>query len=331
MINFREEDLTLVNSASFIPWDDLYECTIFITGATGLIGKALVKALCYVNSVRHLNLRMILLVRNLSAAKTTFMGIDGDSIIHFIVGNVESIPIIEKQVDYVIHCASKTSSEDFIKHAVETIQTTVYGVDNVLKLAREKQVKSLVFLSSMEVYGYPAKGHQVTENEIGQFEPTNLRNSYPISKILGETLCFSYWKEYGIPVKTIRLTQTVGFEVNQQDRRFPAYLKRCALEKKAIILKTTGKTERSYLYVVDAVTAIMTVLLKGKNGRIYNAADENTYCSISEMAERIANENGLMVVYDIQENSSDLYLDTLYMDLDTHAIRSLGWKPMIDE
>lgn len=55
-----------------------------------------------------------------------------------------------------------------------------------------------------------------------------------------------------------------------------------------IILKTKGETKRIYLYTQDVVEAILTVLLKGENGEAYNAANEETYCSIYEMAQLVA-------------------------------------------
>ena len=187
-------------------------------------------------------------------------------------------------------------------------------------------MKSIVFLSSMEVYGYPEKGHLVTEDEIGQFSPLNLRNSYPISKIMGEMLCFAYAKEYGVPAKIIRLTQTIGLDIDEKDQRFSAYLRRCIDEKKDIILKTKGESERSYLSIADAVTAILIILLKGEDGQAYNAADETTYCSISELAEKTAKDHGLHVIYELQGETAKEYLDTIYMNLDTGKLKNLGWR-----
>ena len=70
---------------------------------------------------------------------------------------------------------------------------------------------------------------------------------------------------------------------------------RCAIEKRNIVLKTKGETERCYLDISDAVSAILTVLLNGKIGEIYTAANEETYCSIYEMAKLVAEMNGIDV------------------------------------
>ena len=326
MIDIMNDNLKNVLTVPFIPWIELKGKSIFITGATGLIGRALVKALCMASQKWDLRIRVILLIRDPEKAERIFGGIPGKDSIRFVVGNVENEMTIDEPIDYIIHGASRTASREFVNHAVETIHTTVYGVDHALKLAQDKHVKSLVYLSTMEVYGYPEKGHRVTEGEIGQFSPLNLRNSYPISKITVEMLCFAYAKEYAVPAKIIRLTQAIGQDVDDHDQRFTAYLRKCAAEKKDIVLKTSGETERSYIDVADAVTAILTVLLKGVTGEAYNAADEKTYCSIAGFAKSVAEKNGVNVVFNNQDEILSGFANTLFMNLETKAIRELGWS-----
>ena len=72
------------------------------------------------------------------------------------------------------------------------------------------------------------------------------------------------------------------------DGRVFADFARCVIEKRDIILKTKGETKRSYLYTEDAVCAILTVMLNGESGQAYNVANEETYCSIYEMAQLVA-------------------------------------------
>ena len=322
------EDINNVAVADFIPWEKLSGKTVLITGATGLIGRTLVYGLNRANKIHGLNMRVLALVRNRARAEERFKAILADDMLTFVVGSVENMPVIFESVDYIVHGASQTASREFVNHPVETVQTTLNGTMNLLQLGKEKDIKGFVYLSSMEVYGYPEKGHKVKENEIGRFEPQNMRNSYPIGKIVSENLCCSYAKEYGIPAMSIRLTQTFGAGVNYNDTRVFAYFARCVKEKTNIVLKTKGETERCYLYTTDAATAILTVLLNGKAGEIYNAADESTYCSIAEMAEQVAKSAGIEVVYDIQDTAANGFPDTLYMDLDTSKLQKLGWCPL---
>lgn len=319
------EDMEYISNAEFIPWDKLKNKTILVTGATGLIGYTLVNSLVYTNKKRGLNLKVLALVRDMNRAKERFKEIDGDNALEYILGTVENFPEIKENVDYIIHGASQTASKAFVNQPVETILTALKGAENILEFAKEKKVSGMVYLSSMEVYGHPEKGHKVTENEIGNLSPLDVRNSYPISKIQCESLCCAYAKEFNIPVMSVRLTQTFGPGVNYNDTRVFAEFARCVIEKRDIVLKTKGETERSYLYTADAATAILTVLLKGEPGQAYNAANEDTYCSIAQMAEMVAKQGGIKVRYDIQDETVNGYPRTLYMDLDTVKLRTLGW------
>ena len=315
-----------VCNAQFIPWDRLKDKTIFITGATGLIGYTLVSALLYANKKRDLNLSVLALVRDLERAKERFKRFTGDNALKYVLGNVEQLPHIEQAVNYIVHGASQTASKAFVNQPVETILTAIKGTENLLELAKAKKVAGMVYLSSMEVYGYPEKGHKVTEDEIGNLSPLDVRNSYPISKVQCESLCCAYAKEYGIPVMSARLAQTFGPGVNYNDSRVFAEFARCVVEKCDIVLKTNGETERCYLYTADVATAILTILLKGETGCAYNVANESTYCSIAEMAERVAVQGGIKVRYNVQDESQNGYLRTLYLHLDTNVLKSLGWK-----
>lgn len=320
-------DMDYISNVEFIPWEKLKYKTVFITGATGLIGYTLVNSLVYVNQKKQLNLKVLALVRDMKRAQERFKEIFNDESLECVQGSVEELPQISQSVDFIIHGASVTDSSSFVKKPVEIIKTALKGAENILELAKQKKVSGVVYLSSMEVYGYPEKGHCVVEEEIGALNPLNVRNSYPISKIQCENLLYAYVKEYGLPAMVVRLTQTFGIGVNYNDRRVFAEFARCAIEKKDIILKTKGKTERSYLYTADAATAILTVLLKGTPAQAYNAADKKIYCSIAEMAQIVAKKGGVKVRFDIQDENSNGYAEVLYMNLDTNKIQSLGWYP----
>ena len=318
------EDAESVWRGGGIDPEQFRDSTVLITGATGLIGASLARSLIAANCKNALNLKLILLIRNEEKAYRLF---GRHKEIELVQCDIMQIPPIESGVDYIIHCANPTSSAFFLNRPVETIQTAVKGMQNVLNLAWQKKAKSVVFLSTMEVYGFPHKGEKVTEKMVGGFDPTKPRNSYPISKQLCESLCCAYASEYGVPVKILRLTQTFGPGVDYHDGRVFAEFARCALEKRDIVLMTRGETERSYLYTADAVAAILTVLLFGQTGQAYSAANARSYCSIFEMAQMIAKKYQIQVRIEEQDAAQKGYADTLYMDLDTTKLEQLGWKP----
>lgn len=290
---------------------------IYITGATGLIGSSLVNELLIYDDVN-----IIIQVRNEVKAKKLF----GDRV-KYIVCDLLEAPKYEGDVDYIVHCANPTASQFFVNNPVETINIAVNGTINILEFAKNKAVKGFVFLSTMEVYGFPEKGHRVKENEGGSFDSAVVRTCYPLSKQTCESLCAAYASEYRVPTRVIRLAQTFGPGVDYNDGRVFAEFARCAIEGRDIVLKTKGETERDYLYTLDAVSAILTVLLKGKDGEIYTAANEDTFCSIYEMARMVANMSGINVLIKEQDISKMGYANTLHMDLDTSKLKCLGWKP----
>ena len=151
----------------------------------------------------------------------------------------------------------------------------------------------------------------------------------PESKRMCESLCASYSSEFGVPAKVVRLTQTFGPGVKYDDGRVFAEFARCAIERRNIVLKTKGETRRSYLYTEDAVNAILTVLYNGIPGEAYNAANEETYCSIYEMAKMVAGrfgDNSVKVLVEETNPEKLGYAPVLHMNLDTTKLRNLGWK-----
>lgn len=310
-----------------IYFSELEGKTIFITGATGLIGSNLVHSLVSKSKCFSKPIRIIALVRNITKAQTIFKG-DYNQI-ECLVGDVTKPIQVTENIDYIVHAASQTSSRNFVDQPLNTIKVAVEGTVNVLELAKEKAVKKVVYLSTMEVYGAPSTDEKITEQFGTNLDTTSVRSCYPESKRLCENLCVSYMKEFGIPINIVRLTQTFGMGVAYNDSRVFAEFARCVIEKKDIVLHTKGETKRSYLYTQDAVNSILIVMINGENGQAYNAANEMTYCSIYEMAQMVAHKcaNGeINVKIEIDNESKFGFAPVLRMNLDTSKLQSIGWK-----
>ncbi len=325
-----KEDFLQILKAEFIDWQKFAETTILITGGTGLIGSNLAGALLFANRARDLKLKVIIITRDSKHARQVYGYQEGLDIKEYKgAGPLE----IDEKIDFIVHLASPTSSSFFSQHPVETLMANIQGTTVIMNLAREKKVRKVVYLSSMEVYGFPEKGKLVFENNIGCFETTKARNSYPISKLTAETICFAFHHEYEVPCVVLRATQTLGPGVDYHDNRVFAQFMRCVIEKKDIVLKSDGATERSYLYTADAVTAIITGLLRAEAGKAFTIANPLTYCSIREMAEMVANDiaqGGIRVKYEIENDIEKLgYAGTLFMNLDVSSFQKTGWKPKV--
>ena len=304
--------------------------TIFITGATGLIGRALVNALLTHDGKP---IKVIAAVRNEQKARSIFSAFSDDKLQYHVCDITELRPI-DLGVDYVIHCASATASKDFVERPADVIESAIVGTKNALEFARVNNVKGFVYLSTMEVYGAPTTDEKIYETSATNIDPVAVRSSYPESKRLCECMCAAYNAQYGVPTNTVRLTQTFGEGVSYNDGRVFAEFARCVIEGRDIVLKTKGETRRNYLYINDAVSAILTVLAHGKRGEAYNAANEDTYCSIYEMACLVAEKFGQgktsVRICEADDISRFGYAPTLKMNLSARKLNGLGWQAKTD-
>lgn len=328
-----QEDLEQIAASELIDWDKLKGKSVLVTGATGLIGGLLSRALVAASVKRGLGVRVLAAVRNPEKAERLFREFlnDGLKIVTF---DVLSPVEMEDPVDYIFHTASVTASKDFVDHPVETILTALKGTENMLELAREKQVSSMVYLSSMEAYGVvePDK-YNVREKDYGYIDPLEVRSSYSESKRMAEGLCGAYAHEYQVPVKTARLAQTFGAGIAKTENRVFAQFARSIMQGQDIVLHTDGSKAHCYCYTSDAVTGLLTVLLKGADGEAYNISNGSTFCTIREMAEMLIEkypQSGSKLVFDIPEDSNKFgYAPTSRMLVNPEKINALGWKAQV--
>lgn len=331
--SITKEDGHNIVDCNTIDWKMLSGNTILITGATGLIGMNLIHGIMSYNELNNGNIKVLALVRNVNKGNSLFAEYIEKNWLQLVQGDILTPVSLEENVDYIIHGASVTASKDFVEKPVETITTAIDGTKNLLELAKCKRVKSMVYMSSMEVYGTPYDEAPLTEEKMGYLNPLAVRSSYSESKQMVENLCVAYHSEYQVPVKIVRLTQTFGPGVAVNDGRVFAEFARCVMEGKDIRLQTEGLTKRMYLYTADAVTALLTVLTKGESGQAYNAANEDTYCSIREMAELVAEEFGQgksRVVIAIPDTPNASFNPVMCVYLSTEKLRSLGWEAQVD-
>ena len=147
-----QEDLEVI-ADSRLPFEKLKNASVLVTGATGLVGVSLVRALLCINRKRHLNIQILAMIRNREKAEKIYGDLLKREELKMIVGDINQKIEIEECVDYIIHCASVTASKMMVSQPVETLITSVGGTKNLLDLASEKNAQSFVYVSSMEMYG----------------------------------------------------------------------------------------------------------------------------------------------------------------------------------
>lgn len=311
-----------------IDWTKLREKSILITGATGLLGSMLCRTLSYYNMKQGWNVKIYALARNAARAKDTLRDIASDTNLIFVEQDIKAEIRIADPIDYIVHTACPTKSKFFVEHPVETIGAIVNGTQNILEFAKRKKCRSVVYLSSMEAYGQVLHENKLQPENVGYINPLSLRSSYSEGKRIAETICAGYAAEYDIPVKIIRLAQTFGPGISREDNRVFAQFLRSAMAGEDIVMFTEGGSKRMYLDTMDAVNAILIVLMKGKNGIVYNAANVDSYCSVREMAEMVVQKFGTGRNSVRIDRSGDVgqYPPDNMLKLDVTALVELGWK-----
>ena len=323
-MNILEEDIQLfVNEFRFS--DKLANAKFLITGGTGLIGSILVKSLKALNRDIHI----MLPVRNIEKSRQIF-GKDSPGITLLKTDLIEYLSTTKDKFDYIIHCASPTNGKYMVEHPIETFTLAIDTTRLILEYCKKYNVKSFVYISSLEYYGENYNDKSITEDNIGFINYSDPRSSYPLGKRAAEFLCKSYATQYGIPVKIARLTQTFGAGISTDDNRVFAQFAKSIINKRDIILHTQGASSKPYCYTIDCMTAILLILLEGQGGESYNVSNDETYISIKDMAFFLKEHFCQKINVIISESSDMGYAPETKLNLDSSKLRSLGWEPKYD-
>lgn len=314
-----------------VDWTQLKERRILITGATGLIGSAIVDLLMWMNKEEELGATIYAASRNPESVYRRFDPY-GEKMGLIAVEYDAMNPVdFSFEVDYIIHAASNASPDAYVEFPVDTMLGNIIGVHEMLEYAKGKDVKRIVYISSSEVYGSREIGGAWIENEYGYVDLLNPRASYSMGKRAAETLCISYVKQYDCPVSIVRPGHIYGPTARNADRRVSSEFMKLALNKRDIVLKSSGTQIRSYCHCLDCATAILTVLVKGGNGVAYNISNRNSIITIYEMAELIAEYSGIHVKYQLPKDCERNAFNPMQnSSLDSNRIEKLGWSGVFD-
>lgn len=306
----------------------LKHCNVLVTGASGLIGSFLVDALMICNELENYEINVFALGRDKKVLEHRFKTHCNNKYFHIIQHDVNFPLNYDFNFDYIIHAASNAYPQVFLTDPVGTIMGNVLGVYNLLEYSRQKEIKRFLFISSGEVYGQVIQDNvEFDETYSGYIDSTNVRACYPNAKRAAETLCISYSEQYNVDTVIARLCHIYGPTFTSKDNRVSSQFIRNAIRGEEIVMKSQGLQVRSYCYVADCVSGILTILLRGKIGNAYNIANKNSNVSIRQMAEMIANLTGVEIIIESpNEIEKKSYNPVLRSILKTDKLECLGWK-----
>ena len=306
-----------------LPWYKLSGTNILITGATGLIGSTLVEVLM---SNPRRDYSVYASGRNTERAKKRFESYLSMDSFHFVKYDVLLPLQNDVEFDYIIHAASNASPNAFSKNPVEIVKANICGVSNLMEYGLSHGMKRFLYVSSGEIYG-ESDGRVISENYSGYVDCLSPRSCYPSSKRTAETLCASYAVEYGADIVIARPCHIYGPNYTESDNRVYAQFIRNILKGENIILKSSGEQLRSWCYVVDCVSALLYILLKGKSGEAYNVADSNSVLTIRQLAEMLAKIGKTKIIMDVPSETEKSSFNPVSKSVfSVDKLEKLDWK-----
>lgn len=334
MNTLYREDLDYLKNLD-IPWGKLSGKTILISGASGLIASCLIDVLMEKNAHEDgwAPCRVIAIGRNTERAKLRFAQYWEREDFLFISHDINSpLEISAGTVDYVLHMASNTHPVAYATDPIGTITTNIIGTKNMLDFAQKHNASRFAFASSNEIYGENRGDTEIfAEDYCGYIDCNTMRAGYPESKRCGEALCQAYWKQCGLDVVIPRFTRSYGPTMNTSDTKAISQFIKKGLAGENIILKSAGTQYYSFCYVADAVSGLLTVLLKGEAGNAYNIADEKSDIMLKDLAWMIAKLSGTKVVFEVPDDVEKAgYSTATKARLSGEKLKALGWEMHYD-
>lgn len=211
--------------------------------------------------------------------------------------------------DYVINFAAESHVDRSISKPELFIKNNIDLTLNLLKLSLKYKVKRFHQVSTDEVYGATSLSSSYRFKESDNLLPTN---PYSVSKASCDLLVLSFYKTYGLNVTISRSSNNFGL-YQHHEKLIPLVIKK-AMNNEYIPVYGDGKNIRDWIDVKDHVYAIDEIILKGKEGEIYNVSSHNEYSNL-EIVKFILSilnkdENIIKFVKDRKGHDARYALDT---------------------
>ena len=258
--------------------------TFLITGATGAVARYIVLTLMEVAfRYKEKACTVIIYCRSREKAECIFKEYLSDPHFILMIGKVEEKIQYEGSIDYILHAACNSATAFFKTNPVDVISANVIGTNNLLLLAKEKNVKGFLFFSSGAVYG----GRTEDDFSYNGIDPLNYQNCYALSKQMGENLCVSFFKQYGILAKIVRIGYTYGPHIDLEDGHLYSDFVKAIFQGKDLVIKGDGQSYIGLCYITDAIRAFFKILFVGGANRPYVMRNSKEYMSIEMLAEKL--------------------------------------------
>ena len=294
---------------------------VFVTGATGLLGSALVEELLKRGAevtalVRDAVPRSRLVRERLIDRVNVVRGAleDADTLLR---------AVNEYEIDSVFHLGAQTIVGTAKRSAVSTFQSNIAGTWNLLEACREcaPMVKRIVVASSDKAYG--------SHDQLPYTEDAPLQGRFPydVSKSCTDLISLSYFHTHRLPVAITRCGNLYGGGDLNFNRLIPGTI-RSALNGEAPVIRSDGTFVRDYFYVADAVEAYLALAERLPHesfvGQAFNFSTE-TPVSVVELVQQILRLMGRTSLKPVVLNQASHEIPRQYLEC-SKAKRMLEWR-----
>jgi UDP-glucuronate decarboxylase len=324
------DDMALIFSTS-INLEILKDKKILVTGGTGTIMSYFILFLIYLNLTYKFNIKVKALIRNRDKFFEIFRKyLELDFLSYEIVdlNNENELSNLNFNADIVIHAASLASRKHYEKYPIQTILPNIIGTYNLLSYSLKKKVNSFIFLSTNNVYG-ESKKRNIDEEFSGDLDYLKFYNYYGQSKRTGELLCKAFSEQEKLKTIVLRIHHTYGptIDLLNDDRVFSSFLKD-ALFTKTIKINSNGKAFRSFTYITDTVSGLITSLNSNKTFNVLNIANDKNFSSVEDLAMIISkfSDSKILFLNKIIKSDKKINFNT---KSSVKKLRNYGWTPKV--
>lgn len=297
---------------------------VFVTGAYGLLGAWLTRALVERGD------RVVVLQRD--RAPRSALLLDGvEDVLDVVHGDLNDDGLVaralgEYEIDTVFHLAAQTIVGTANRSPLSTFESNIRGTWTLLEACRLHGAERVVVAASDKAYGASATLPYREEM------PLDPRYPYDVSKAATDMIARSYWHTFGLPVAVTRFANLYGGGDLNRSRLIPEAIG-AALAGRAPVIRSDGSPERDFLYVEDAVEAYLRLAdaldRDDARGEAFNAGGGRPH-TVRDVVARICALAGTNVVPDVRGSGTpDGEIDRQYVD--ASKLRALtGWEPRVE-
>ena len=300
-----------------------------VTGGAGFIGS-------HLSDLLLANGHKVVALDNLSTGRLENIAhLRENSNFQLVVGSILDDRLVDKyaeRCDAIFHLAAAVGVDLIVKKPLESLWTNIRGSEVVLEMTNRYQ-KKVMITSTSEIYGKNTNSSLKEDEDRILGSPLKSRWSYSTSKAVDEILAYTYWKEKGLPTFIIRLFNTVGpRQTGYYGMVIPRFVQQ-ALKGEPITVYGNGKQSRCFLYVGDAVKAMLGLMqLTESAGEAFNlgSQQEITILQLAQLVIELSGSSSEIRFIPYNEAYEEGFEDMFRRVPDiSKANRYVGFKPTL--